>query len=88
MNQLADNKKLMDFLLYSYFGFSSGDLDQTKKVKCSYRAYLDLARKVQYTSSSKKPQSKSMTFPTSFPPADSCTRTFVSLISAWTICAL
>ena len=43
MNQLADNKKLMDFLLYSYFGFSSGDLDQTKKVKCSYRAYLDLS---------------------------------------------
>ena len=49
MNQLADNKKLMDFLLYSYFGFSSGDLDQTKKVKCSYRAYLDLARTVKYT---------------------------------------
>lgn len=52
MNQLADNKKLMDFLLYSYFGFSSGDLDQTKKVKCSYRAYLDLARTVKYTYSS------------------------------------
>ena len=33
MNQLADNKKLMDFLLYSYFGFSSGDLDQTRKTK-------------------------------------------------------
>lgn len=48
MNQLADNKKLMDFLLYSYFGFSSGDLDQTRKLKCSYRAYLDLARTVKY----------------------------------------
>lgn len=52
MNQLADNKKLMDFLLYNYFGFSSGDLDQTRKVKCSYRAYLDLARTVKYTYSS------------------------------------
>ena len=52
MNQPADNKKLMDFLLYSYFGFSSGDLDQTRKVKCSYRAYLDLARTVKYTYSS------------------------------------
>lgn len=26
MNQLADNKKLMDFLLYSYFGCESKDL--------------------------------------------------------------
>ena len=26
MNQLADNKKLMDFLLYSYFGCESQDL--------------------------------------------------------------
>lgn len=52
MNQLADNKKLMDFLLYSYFGFSSGDLDQTRKLKCSYRAYLDLARTVKYAYSS------------------------------------
>ena len=52
MNQLADNKKIMDFLLYSYFGFSSGDLDQTRKIKCSYRAYLDLARTVKYTYSS------------------------------------
>lgn len=52
MNQPADNKKIMDFLLYSYFGFSSGDLDQTRKVKCSYRAYLDLARTVKYTYSS------------------------------------
>ena len=52
MNQPADNKKLMDFLLYSYFGFSSGDLDQTRKEKCSYRAYLDLARTVKYFYSS------------------------------------
>ena len=52
MNQPADNKKIMDFLLYNYFGFSSGDLDQTRKVKCSYRAYLDLARTVKYTYSS------------------------------------
>ena len=52
MNQLADNKKLMDFLLYSYFGCSSEDSEQTVKKKCAYRAYLDLARTVKYTYSS------------------------------------
>ena len=52
MNQLADNKKIMDFLLYSYFGFSSGDLDQTRKIKCSYRAYLDLNRRIAFKYSS------------------------------------
>lgn len=52
MNQLADNKKLMDFLLYSYFGYSSEDLGLTRKEKCAYRAYLDLARTVKYVYSS------------------------------------
>lgn len=54
MNQLTDNKKLLDFLLYSYFGCSSEDSEQTVKKKCAYRAYLDLARTVKYTYSSKK----------------------------------
>ena len=31
MNQSADNKKLLDFLLYSYFGYSSEDPEQTVK---------------------------------------------------------
>lgn len=52
MSQPADNKQLLDFLLYSYFGFSSEDLGQTRKEKCAYRAYLDLARTVKYTYSS------------------------------------
>lgn len=52
MNQPADNKKLLDFLLYSYFGCSSEDSEQTVKKKCAYRAYLDLARTVKYTYSS------------------------------------
>lgn len=54
MSQPADNKKLLDFLLYSYFGFSSEDLGQTqtRKEKCAYRAYLDLARTVKYAYSS------------------------------------
>ncbi len=54
MNQPADNKKLLDFLLYSYFGCSSEDSEQKVKKKCAYRAYLDLARTVKYTYSSKK----------------------------------
>lgn len=54
MNQPANNKKLLDFLLYSYFGCSSEDSEQTVKKKCAYRAYLDLARTVKYTYSSKK----------------------------------
>ena len=52
MNQPANNKKLLDFLLYSYFGCSSEDSEQTVKKKCAYRAYLDLARTVKYTYSS------------------------------------
>ena len=52
MNQSADNKKLLDFLLYSYFGYSSEDSEQTVMEKCAYRAYLDLARTVKYTYSS------------------------------------
>lgn len=56
MNQSADNKKLLDFLLYSYFGYSSEDPEQTVKKKCAYRAYLDLARTVKYTYSSTDPE--------------------------------
>ena len=52
MNQLADNKKLMDFLLYSYFGCERKELEQRGKEKCAYRAYLDLARTVKYAYSS------------------------------------
>lgn len=35
MNQLADNKKLMDFLLYSYFGCESEDLAREGIQKCA-----------------------------------------------------
>ena len=52
MKQPANNKKLLDYLLYSYFGCSSEDSEQTVKKKCAYRAYLDLARTVKYTYSS------------------------------------
>ena len=52
MKQPANNKKLLDFLLYSYFGCSSEDSEQTVKKKCAYRAYLDLARTVKYVYSS------------------------------------
>lgn len=52
MNQLADNKKLMDFLLYSYFGCESEDLAREGIQKCAYRAYLDLNRRIEYLYSS------------------------------------
>ena len=52
MNQLADNKKLMDFLLYSYFGCESKDLAREGIQKCAYRAYLDLNRRIEYLYSS------------------------------------
>lgn len=52
MNQPANNKKLMDFLLYSYFGCESEDFAREGIQKCAYRAYLDLARTVKYTYSS------------------------------------
>lgn len=52
MNQLADNKKLMDFLLYSYFGCKSEDLAREGIQKCAYRAYLDLNRRIAFKYSS------------------------------------
>ena len=52
MNQLADNKKLMDFLLYSYFGCESKDLAREGIQKCAYHAYLDLNRRIEYLYSS------------------------------------
>lgn len=39
MNQPADNKKLLDFLLYSYFGCSSEDSEQTVKKMCVPRVF-------------------------------------------------
>lgn len=53
MNQSANNKKLLDFLLYSYFGCKADELEKEGKKKCAYRAYLDLARTVKYVYSSK-----------------------------------
>lgn len=52
MNQSADNKKLLDFLLYSYFGCERKELEQKGNEKCAYRAYLDLNRRVEYHYSS------------------------------------
>ena len=52
MNQPADNKKLMDFLLYSYFGCESEDLAREGIQKCAYRAYLDLNRRIAFKYSS------------------------------------
>lgn len=49
------NNKAFDFLLYSYFGIKESDLnDQSKKeipYICAKRAYLDLARTVEYSHS-------------------------------------
>ena len=52
MNQPADNKKLMDFLLYSYFGCESEDLAREGIQKCAYHAYLDLNRRIAFKYSS------------------------------------
>lgn len=52
MNQPADNKKLLDFLLYSYFGCEREVLEQKGNEKCAYRAYLDLNRRIEYHYSS------------------------------------
>lgn len=52
MDQSANNKKLLSFLVYSYFGFDISDPAEGKKQKCARRAYLDLARTVKYKYSS------------------------------------
>ena len=52
MNQPANNKKLLDFLLYSYFGCESEDLAREGIQKCAYRAYLDLNRRIAFKYSS------------------------------------
>lgn len=59
------NNKAFDFLLYSYFGIKESDLnDQSKKSKkgipyiCAKRAYLDLARTVEYRYSSSELEEK------------------------------
>ena len=46
------NEKLLDFLLYSYFGCERKELEQRGKEKCAYRAYLDLNRRIEYLYSS------------------------------------
>ena len=46
------NEKLLDFLLYSYFGCERKELEQKGKEKCAYRAYLDLNRRIEYLYSS------------------------------------
>ena len=52
MDQSANNKKLLSFLVYSYFGCGISDPAEDKKQKCARRAYLDLARTVKYQYSS------------------------------------
>lgn len=50
------NNKAFDFLLYNYFGIKESDLKQKSKKDipyiCAKRAYLDLARTVEYRYSS------------------------------------
>ena len=48
MNQVVYNERLLDFLLYSYFGCGSEELAQEGLRQCAYRAYLDLSRKVGF----------------------------------------
>mgnify|MGYP004603546253 CR=1 FL=1 len=48
MNQVVYNERLLDFLLYSYFGCDSEELAQEGLRQCAYRAYLDLSRKVGF----------------------------------------
>lgn len=57
MDRSANNEKLMNFLVYSYFGFdisklADGKLTDDKKEKCARRAYMDLSRTVKYKYSS------------------------------------
>ena len=52
MDQSANNKKLLSFLVYSYFGFDISDPAEDKKLKCARRAYLDSARTIKYQYSS------------------------------------
>mgnify|MGYP003587118778 CR=1 FL=1 len=49
------NQELINFLLYSYFGIvphdgtNSGDNKEEIAIKCAKRAYLDLARTLNYS---------------------------------------
>lgn len=52
MDRLANNEKLLNFLVYSYFGCDIKELADGGKKKCARRAYLDLARTVKYKYSS------------------------------------
>lgn len=57
MDRSANNEKLMNFLVYSYFGFdisklADGKLTDDEKEKCARRAYMDLSRTVKYKYSS------------------------------------
>ena len=57
MDRSANNKKLLSFLVYSYFGFdisklADGELTDDEKKKCARRAYMDLSRTIKYKYSS------------------------------------
>lgn len=52
MDRSANNEKLLNFLVYSYFGCDIKELADGGKKKCARRAYLDLARTVKYQYSS------------------------------------
>lgn len=52
MDRSANNEKLLNFLVYSYFGCDISELADGGKKKCARRAYMDLARTVKYKYSS------------------------------------
>ena len=54
MSNINLSGEATEFLLYSYFGCDSKELADGGKVKCAYRAYLDLARTIKYAYSSKE----------------------------------
>ena len=49
---MGNSQALLDFLLFSYFGYENMECAQKDKKKCAKRAYLDLARTVKYIYSS------------------------------------
>lgn len=44
-------EKMLDFLLFGYFGCDGSDDADTMRNRAAHRAYLDLARTVSYSSS-------------------------------------
>lgn len=52
-------KEAVDFFVYSYFGIVNGkDSNEEMKKKCAQRAYLDLARTLEFNSALKKQKEK------------------------------